>query len=398
MNITIITCFLPWPLYSGGAQAQFNIINHIRHQHNITLIFQTNRQNTNSAMHYLQQLWPEVNIIKYPIWRQLLSLSFFKDKAGRAIRKTFTPNSRAFQVQKILKPYGFCISKDFSRYINKIIKTQKTDLLQVEFYPCLDMIEYLPNHIKKIFVHHELRYIRNERMTKSLLLTQKEENFLFNLKQHELSMLNKYDAIITLTEQDRNFLIRDGIYTPIHVSPAAVNSTPMTYVDWNGSLSFVGGYAHIPNKEGIDWFLKEVVSTKEDFPHLNIIGTGWPESYNTQNSTTKGFVESLPEAIHDTIMIVPLLTGSGMRMKILDAAALSIPFVTTSVGVEGLKFKPGESCMVANNAREFADAIMLLKENSALRKRIGENANIVFNSFYSAKHLAEVRNKIYETL
>ena len=98
-----------------------------------------------------------------------------------------------------------------------------------------------------------------------------------------------------------------------------------------------------------------------------------------------GFVEHLEDAVHGSIMIVPILTGSGMRMKILEAAAMSVPFITTSVGVEGLDFKHDESCLVADTAEEFANAIDCLANDAVLRKRLTENASKVFENKYSAQ-------------
>ena len=86
MNITIITCVLPWKLQSGGAQAQFNMIDQLRKKHHITLIFPEDFQNKISAMKELQLIWPDVKLVAYPIWRQLLYPRFVHDKAERAFR------------------------------------------------------------------------------------------------------------------------------------------------------------------------------------------------------------------------------------------------------------------------------------------------------------------------
>ena len=94
-------------------------------------------------------------------------------------------------------------------------------------------------------------------------------------------------------------------------------------------------------------------------------------------------------------MIVPILNGSGMRMKILDAAAMNVPFITTSVGVEGLDFKNEESCLVADTPIEFAAALERLVKDEALRRKIANNAFAVFDETYSKLALAKVRDNIY---
>ena len=177
MNITIITEVLPWPLNSGGAQAQFNMINKLRKLHHFTLIFLENGQNKISYMKELQEKWPEVKIVCFPMWRQLLYPKFFIEKIKRAFGVFFTPESVRFKVERIMKPYGVGYSRDFIKFVNKIIKDEHTDVIQVEFYNCLHIGNYLPADIKKIFIHHELRYVRILRLTSPFELTKKEIQF-----------------------------------------------------------------------------------------------------------------------------------------------------------------------------------------------------------------------------
>lgn len=395
MNITIITCVLPWKLQSGGAQAQFNMIDQLRKKHHITLIFPEDFQNKISAMRELQQIWPDVKLAVYPLWRQLLYPRFLHDKAERAFKKIFTPNSERFKVQRALMHYGIYPSRDFVRFIKQTIRQEHTDIIQVEFYPCLRLAKYLPADIKRIFIHHELRFVKNERTMTVCRPTEKETEWMKELKKEELDDLNVFDAIVTLTQQDKETLLQEEIKKPVYVSPAAVNTESLPYKSWNHRLSFVGGFMHQPNQEGIDWYLKEVVPLMNGIPSLDIIGKGWPDKYNTPHVTTLGYVENLSEAIHGSIMIVPILSGSGMRMKILEAAAMSMPIVTTSVGVEGLKFTHNESCLIADTPHDFALAIERLANDAQLCQALGERANTVFLANYSKEVLAEVRNKIY---
>ena len=110
---------------------------------------------------------------------------------------------------------------------------------------------------------------------------------------------------------------------------------------------------------------------------------------------TYGYVEDLSPVLRGSIMIVPILSGSGMRMKILEAAANSVPIITTTVGVEGLDFENEVSCLIADTPQEFAGAIDSLVGDKALCRRLGESANNVYRTKYTAKILAQVRNELY---
>lgn len=403
MNIVIISILLPYPLNSGGAQAQFNFIDKLRKKHKITFVFPENAQNKYSAMRKLQELWPEVTFKPYSYFSQLTDLSFFFSKIVRALKIKFCFNSERFKVERILKPYGYSLNSRFGKFITKTISAVKADIVQVEFYPFLSLVDALPQDVLKVFIHHEIRYIRNERMVADFTLTEKEQRLRDEVKVKEISDLNKYDRVVTLTQNDKEVLEKVGVKSPIFVSPAAVDTECKPYKGWNGNITFLGGYGHAPNKEGMDWFINEVIplltAKNASKIKLDIIGKGWPKDYEKISDSyeikLRGFVEHLSDAVCGTIMIVPILSGSGMRMKILEAAALGVPFITTSVGVEGLKFKTMDSCIIADTADDFAKGLLLLMSDDALRCRLTENAAKIFEENYSVNGLSEIRNKVY---
>ena len=94
-------------------------------------------------------------------------------------------------------------------------------------------------------------------------------------------------------------------------------------------------------------------------------------------------------------MIVPILSGSGMRMKILEAAALGLPILTTRVGVEGLLFRNNESCIISNKPDEFANSLVSIMTNEKLREKLTSSAADLYERNYSPQVLSEVRNNIY---
>ena len=402
MNITIITPFLPYPLNSGGAQGQYNVIDQLRSRHHISIIFPINGKNRKEAMEKLKALWPEVSFFPYSYYRQLRHWPFLRDKMVRALKLKLIPHSERFKVERALKPYGFYFSQDFVTFVNQIARQQEAELIQVDFYPYIHLINYLHGDSKKVFIQHEIRYIRNERLLSTLTLTDKEIALCEQTKQTEIDDMNKYDAVVTVTDIDKDLLKKDGVKTPIYTSPSAVNSPVRPYQEWNGNLSFVGGYSHIPNQEGIEWFIKNVLPLlhTDAFNSFNIIGGGWSVSnYTTSPKLAfKGFVEDLADAVSGSIMVVPILTGSGMRMKILEAAALGSPIVTTSVGVEGINLTNGDSCLIADTPEEFAKAIIELINSEELRTRLTKRAQSIYLENYSVKALTDLRDNIYHQI
>ena len=399
MNITIITPFLPYPLKSGGAQAQYNFIDKLRKQHCISMIFPFNQKNTKQALHHLHSVWPEVRFHPYSYWRQLTHGPFLKEKIVRAIKLKICPNDKRFMVERALKPYGYYFTNDFISFVNDVIREEHSDIIQVEFYQYLPLVKYLPKGIRNIFVQHEIRFIRNQRLLAPLSLSSSEDAYYEQIKQQEIEDLNCYQEVIALTPKDKVRMEQNGVTTPIAVSPAAVNTPMLPYQQWNGTLTFIGGYSHIPNQEGIDWFISDIIDKldTERIKAINVAGIGWPQRYYQQHPKLHflGFVENLRDVLQGSILIVPILTGSGMRMKILDAAAANAPIVTTTVGVEGLTFEHGTSCLIADTPDDFAQTINTLVAEDTKMKEIAANAQQIFNEKYSVEALAKVRNNIY---
>ena len=112
-----------------------------------------------------------------------------------------------------------------------------------------------------------------------------------------------------------------------------------------------------------------------------------------------GFVQDLNEVLNNSIMIVPILIGSGMRMKIVEAANHSCPFVTTTVGVEGLDFKNQEECFIADKPEDFANNIIKLLSDKQLQIEQAKAIKEKFEKKYSIQVLGKKRffilNSIY---
>lgn len=405
MNIVIVSPLLPYPLSSGGAQAQFNMIDRMRHHHNITFIFPQNGYNSLSAMEELSVLWPEVHLVCYSYANQLMNPKFVWEKAVRAFNLRFLPKNVGFQQARILEPYGFALDTRFKNFLHKHIRLAKADIVEVDFYQFLDVVDLLPKGIPAVFVHHELRFMRNERLLADYPQTEVLQHRKEMVRQHEIAQLNKYDRVLTLTITDAQLLHENGCQRPIGVSPAAVNAEVMPYKAWNGTICFLGGYAHFPNQEGVDWFLEKVCplldAATQEALQFNIVGGGWPSSYENAHGIRchrLGFVDKLSDALHGAILIVPILSGSGMRMKILEAAAMNVPFLTTTVGVEGLDFQTNQSCLVANTPEAFAKALQRLMSDESLRKVLSAEAQKIYQQQYSVEALTRCRQTFFEEI
>jgi glycosyltransferase involved in cell wall biosynthesis len=136
-------------------------------------------------------------------------------------------------------------------------------------------------------------------------------------------------------------------------------------------MLFLGSFRHIPNQEALDWFSKLVlprVVARCPQVKLVVVGSDPPPRHsipaNDRNVEIRGFVEDVHEPLRRySVFVCPILSGSGVRVKLLEAFCTGIPVVSTTLGAEGLTDKHGDVCLLADDPNQFADQIIYLLEN-----------------------------------
>lgn len=290
--------------------------------------------------------------------------------------------------------------------INQYVRNNAIDIVQFEFASSLFWGEGIVEPVKKVFVQHEIQYV-----VKAQRLSRNDENARMKWgieKNREIAMMNAYDAIITLSGDDRNRLISDGVTTPIYASFAKVQIRQNIRIDYQKvdriDLVFVGPESHIPNRHGMSWFLKEawpaILSMNPD-TQLHIVGNWssdtirkWTSIY--RNIYFDGFVDNLILSLQKRVMIVPIFEGSGIRMKILEAANAGVPFVACSIGAEGLGFENGKNCFIADDGKIFADKVNTLLSDKKLLQRFSNAAYEHITATFSDERFIQSRMQCYE--
>lgn len=408
LNLLLVTSHLPYPLTSGGNQAQFHIIDFLRkHEVNVSMIFNENRYNSKENLCELKKIWPDIKFYPYR-WTKKNNKKevFFLKLIKKFYRILF---SRGYPITFLDTLLFEELMDDFILHVNNVIAKDDISVVQIDFDVYLPLVFALPDEVKKVYVQHEIQFVRRELLLKSKNITCFYQNFIFNkMKCDEISAMNNYNLVITLTEIDKIKLINNGVITLIEDSPACVNTKSEENI-FKGSINkliFVGGCNHYPNLNGLEWFFKtiwdKILNIKPDVT-IDIVGN-WDEKYKNEfvnkyrNVNFLGFVNDLSSVLKNAIMVVPLKIGSGMRMKLVDAANYGCPFVTTSVGVEGLHFKNNKDCYIEDNENEFAIKVISLIENQELQKTFSQNIKNIFENEYSISILGERRRVLLENL
>lgn len=143
------------------------------------------------------------------------------------------------------------------------------------------------------------------------------------------------------------------------------------------TMLFVGNFKHPPNRAALEWFVDSVlprVKRKRSQARLIVVGAQAPdafvESLKTRDIEFLGAVEEVRESLaRYAVFLAPILSGSGVRVKLLEAFAAGIPVVSTGIGAEGITPKGGTFLELANDAGDFAEAVvrLLSKPDEATR-------------------------------
>ena len=414
-KILFIHPFFPYPLVSGGHQALFNGILAVKDDYDIYLAYEAweGEEYNKAEKDFLERipnvhLLPLVHKSKKPTLKERVA-----GKCRRIIKQVFLIKDNLpihNENERLGKAWISTITpqnEKTTEHIQTLFKKYSFDIVQVEMPWLVSHVLSLPKNVKKVYVHHELGFVK-----RNLEMNERQESSYLNACKkfadiNEIALLNQYDAVITLSDVDKEKLIRHGVNVPVETSLAVIDQTDETTIITIAKkrLTFVGLENHTPNLVGITWFLdycwKKLLNIQPDY-QLDIIGYWSMEKrkeYEEKYPHVRflGYVNDLGEALQGSVMIVPITIGSGIRMKILEACSHGIPFVSTSVGAEGIHVISGEHCFIADQPDEFVSSILKLQDTS-LQSRFARNAKAFIENNYSISALKANRLQIYENL
>lgn len=282
-----------------------------------------------------------------------------------------------------IRPYA--VREFFSRplewMIHRTIFNQQIDILQLEY---TNMGQYAGNYhrlVNCVFEHDVYFQSIARKLNQPDSLSRKAQATVEYLRAFhwELKMLNRVDRVQVCTIENGDYLksfdqslsskIDFGLRAGINASRYQFQPTgrqPET-------MLFVGSFRHQPNAEALIWFVNEVmpeILRQRPQARLLIVGAEPPpmQDFPTYGGAVEihGFIEDIRDAFREpAVFICPILTGSGVRVKLLEAFASGIPVVSTRIGAEGLARVDGEFCYLADTPASFAARVVDLFDHGA---------------------------------
>ncbi|MFW2545256.1 glycosyltransferase [Primorskyibacter sp. 2E107] len=203
------------------------------------------------------------------------------------------------------------------------------------------------------------------------------------VQSEEFAAMRSVDAVLSYNEMEHS-VIEAQSEGAIKVLPCPwVLDLPETTPPRKGrvGLSFLGGFQHHPNVEGVEWFTKSVMSRLANSRpeiELAIYGSRMNDKVKAlaaPNVDPIGFVEEIEDAYNrHMVFVAPLLSGAGIKGKVLSALAHGIPCVLSPLAAEGIGLLHGRDCLIAKTPDEWEEAIVQLYDDAALWDKLVSNA------------------------
>ena len=438
MRILFILPYIPYPLNSGGNQAVFNMIDRARGVYDVSVLFNIRDEAGKQALDALKKVWGDVTFYAYeetkeetyPVnqvgdsYPDTWTCRFFdavrksmERKINRRMKKRYAKYGPAAFMKRssvdFVKEHSCLYQKEsmltpgFLRFVYDVAR-KGFDVIQTEFYEFVSLVYLLPDDVVKLFVQHEIRYVRNQNELALFQNREPADEWLFQLKKsEEIAALSHYDKIVVLTDVDRKLMQADCPNVDVYVSPAAVlperHSCRFQYAR---DVVFVGHGSHFPNADALVWFCRDVlplVRREEPEITVSVVGMWGNEIQSVVRSLDSrvcfvGFVDNLSSFLNGRISVVPVRIGSGMRMKLLDAFYSVSPVVTTTKGLEGIPLVSGEDCLVADTAEGFSDAIIKLVRHEELQETLANHALEKLSGLFDIEKLQARRMALYDQI
>lgn len=390
MKILFLSQLMPFPPDAGPKVRSYYVLQHLARTHEVTLLAFQRAEDPPEGLDQLMTICADVYTV--PLQRSRL----------RDVR---------LMLESLVFNKPFIIHRDhvdeMTRQVDQLLAQESFDVIHVDQlwmaqyalearkkYPQLRLVLDEHNACFQIFQ----RLAAGERNPIQRIALEREWRIL---KAYEGAALAGFDRVVTVTDEDRTTLTGligkegapDQRFSTIPICINTRSTRPVTPRPGAKDVLHLGTMFWLPNVEGVLWFGSEVwpiIAAKIPDAVFTIIGKNPPKSvrslatfrseplFTNQMAHPRvevtGYVANpRPHLEQAGVFIVPLFSGGGMRVKILDAWGWGLPIVSTTIGAEGMKYQEGENILIADSAEDFAQAVIRVLQDPELAQRLRAN-------------------------
>ncbi len=405
MRILFLTQVLPYPLDAGPKTRAYYVLRYLAQEHDVVLVSFVRQTDTQEAIGHLGQYCSDVRVIPMPRSRS---------------------QDAAHLVRSLVTSRPFIIQRDRVRAMNVELATViadhgpfdavHSDQLWMAPYAltAAEMGDTLQRPLTVLDQHNAV-YLIPERLAegegnpakRALLAIEARK-----MARFEVETCARFDRVAWVTEEDFEAVderaIEAGTRAPKSaVIPICTDPATEAPVDRRADsrrVTFLGGLHYPPNAQGVLWFAEHVfplVLAQAPDAVLTVIGKQPPAGlhklgFDARNLDVTGYApDPKPYLAETAAFIVPLHSGGGMRVKILDAWTWGVPIVSTTIGAEGIGVSPGEDILIGDSAEAFAEMTIELLRDPHRGEQIARAGRLALESQYDWRNRYQEWDEVY---
>lgn len=391
MRILLLTQVVPYPPDSGPKIKTYNVLRYLAERHEVHLATFV-RSGEEANVQELRSICASISTVP-------LARSRLRDVVCLA------------QSLAIGRP--FLIQRDASRamrdLIRRLLRQYVFDAVHADQLTMAQFAVDAPVPFRLLDEHNAVWTIvrRAGREQRGILRALAEIEWR-KLRTYEGEICQRFDLVTVVSEQDKAALAEaaQAIF-PVEIIPITVDTDELAFKPRTPEAQNVVSVATMfypPNVEGVYWFATRVYPLiKRELAGVRfyIVGSRPPSRITRLADSggrivVTGYVADLEPILRRSgVMVVPVRSGSGMRVKILEAFARGIPVVSTTVGVEGIDARAGEHLLVADEPDEFARAVLLVLTDPAVGPRLAHAGRELAEARYDRRTALAALDRVY---
>jgi glycosyltransferase involved in cell wall biosynthesis len=400
-RLLLVNGGFPLPAHGGASMRSWNFVQALKDHFELSLIYHNRRGRDPEAeyMHHARQYLSDIWSVPIP---------------PRSGPRPDTLTHRVSQKwQMIPWEIGNSYEPRFAEALNRVLADNRFDFILARhiyqahyLFACADRIK---SRIVVDLDDIEPRRIGRDLQASGSRLVDRWRTAANHwiLEGYHRRRLPLVDTCIVCSEDDRHYVLDQRWNSRVEVVPNAIDFTRFTGNDipaGSKTLLFCGTLSYEPNADAIVWFVRHVL------PHLQklhrdvrvtVIGHNPPSQVTALASEPSvhvhpGVPDVRPYYEQAAMVIVPIHSGGGTRMKILEAGACRRPVVSTTIGAEGLDLTPGLHCLIADDPIDFAKKCSQLLTDSVLAGRLADELYRFARSRYDTAVVFEKIRRVFD--
>ena len=357
-----------------------------------------------------------VNTPKYSVDEQFIDPEY-KSKTGIELVYVDTHFQKLSALKSLLNNQSYHVERFRSKGLEEhLIKTLQENNFDIIIFETIYLAVYADiirkySNAKLVLRAHNIEHTIWKRLSDNLPLGIKKIYLSIltkQLEQFEIKSIPKFDAILCISSVDKKWFENRSHSIPVKTIPFGIDMDERVHEKPTFStknIFYIGSMDWYPNLEGVCWFLKNIwQSVHKKYPELifRIAGRNIPEALkaiDTSGIEIVGEVENAQQFMEENgILVVPLWSGSGVRIKIIEAMSVGKLVITTSIGAEGIEAKDKEDILIANTSHEFIKAIDFCMENPLPCEKIASGAQHLIRQYHNNAAIGKKLNEFLEDI